>query len=516
MNDGEPRERIADLVLIGSGLSATSTLISLLGAAGVGGLDIAMIDPVVDIGGVAYGARSGSTGLIITDLDDFLPEPDRGEFIEWLRVNLHRVEELESPPGPFKAVRESWISRNRVLVDADTWGQMFFPRQLFGLYLTELLHTALASSNSTLDRIEASVDHISRSETGDEGAIFDLGCSNGHSIAARNVVLATGAGPNRRLWPDTDCPAVIGDLYRPGLNDTLKTIADASVKRQSTLDILAIGANAATMELIYHLARSALDDFKLTTLAPSGSLPFLHPDGSEPTDWSPQPMLDLLPADAGLTSDAVVSSVVDATVEAEASGLSRSQSLGPIQAALGAVVAELPPSELQRFVTSGGTEIGRIHRRAGPECSNAASMLTEMGRLELIEGRFSTLAASPGDRISVEWSLGDGGTGGSDFDVVINCSGTATLGEPELAPLEAGLLEAGLIVANESGRGIVVNERLEASPGLFVVGPALAGNIIAGVPTWHTEHCGRLLGLSRKLAAELDRRLSSGNGRGRQ
>jgi uncharacterized NAD(P)/FAD-binding protein YdhS len=55
---------------------------------------------------------------------------------------------------------------------------------------------------------------------------------------------------------------------------------------------------------------------------------------------------------------------------------------------------------------------------------------------------------------------------------------------------------------------LLVNDEMEASPGLFVLGPLLAGNVVNGTAIWHVEHCGRISRFARDLAGILRERLT--------
>ena len=61
---------------------------------------------------------------------------------------------------------------------------------------------------------------------------------------------------------------------------------------------------------------------------------------------------------------------------------------------------------------------------------------------------------------------------------------------------------------NAASTGLLVNDEMEASPGLFVLGPLLAGNVVKGTPIWHVEHCGRISHCASELAEILNKRLT--------
>ena len=88
-----------DIAFIGSGLSSTFTLIeyinqleempSLKTSHGNDSVRIIMFEKDSWLwGGIPYGRRSGFTSLIITPLDEFLPESELSSFIEWMSENI--------------------------------------------------------------------------------------------------------------------------------------------------------------------------------------------------------------------------------------------------------------------------------------------------------------------------------------------------------------------------------------------------------------------------------------------
>jgi hypothetical protein len=60
---------------------------------------------------------------------------------------------------------------------------------------------------------------------------------------------------------------------------------------------------------------------------------------------------------------------------------------------------------------------------------------------------------------------------------------------------------------NASARGLEVDDTLQASENLYVVGPLMSGNVIAETPVWHMEHCGRIISYGGVLANILFDRL---------
>ena len=86
-----------DLALIGSGLSSTYTLIEYINQIQSNPFYKNKKNPTKIVmfekdswlwGGIPYGQRSGYTTLIITPLDEFLPESELSPFVEWMSENI--------------------------------------------------------------------------------------------------------------------------------------------------------------------------------------------------------------------------------------------------------------------------------------------------------------------------------------------------------------------------------------------------------------------------------------------
>jgi uncharacterized NAD(P)/FAD-binding protein YdhS len=190
-------------------------------------------------------------------------------------------------------------------------------------------------------------------------------------------------------------------------------------------------------------------------------------------------------------------------------GLSVGDTLGPISRALGAVVRRLGPEEAIEFAGRWGVELGRHQRRAGWEYCDVVDQLTAEDRLRLLAGAFVDVV--PGDgTVSVRFRS-DGGLHELDSpaDVVINCGGPRRLLVDATASLPARLIDSGLCGPTPFGGGIAVDASLAAAPGLYVMGPLLAGNLVSGAPVWHMEHCGRISSFGQALGADLARTLTA-------
>ena len=85
------------------------------------------------------------------------------------------------------------------------------------------------------------------------------------------------------------------------------------------------------------------------------------------------------------------------------------------------------------------------------------------------------------------------------FKVVINCTGANDL-DKSSGRLIYNLVHKNIAQVNLSGKGFYVNERFEAAPNLYIMGPLLGGNMNDRIHFWHLENASRIMYLSPFLA----------------
>jgi uncharacterized NAD(P)/FAD-binding protein YdhS len=88
------------------------------------------------------------------------------------------------------------------------------------------------------------------------------------------------------------------------------------------------------------------------------------------------------------------------------------------------------------------------------------------------------------------------------FSITINCGGFEELDFTSSRFINS-LIENELCFVNSTNRGFVVNDRLEASENVYVIGPLVAGNFNEKVRYWHVESASRIVGLAKLLAESL-------------
>ena len=490
------------LVFVGGGMACTMTLLELsrlLASAAPSSetLRIAVIEKTGEFwSGVAYGVRSSVNSLVLTSLREFVSEPEKTLFLEWLTSNQRRwLDHLRQNGG---AAGAKWIETNQPLMAAGNWDEIFLPRFVYGLYYSDHLASALAMleqrglASVTLIKAEATNIAFAKDET------YDLTLENSDgveiSLRAERVVLGIGSPPippikngNRSV---ENHPACLNDIYFPSEEVTLQRIYHAlsAVAECEKRNILILGSNASSLEILYlinhWLELKALVN-SIVIISRTGSLPAMICDEDLGFKFTE---LESLKQRGSVSSLALITAIKTDVQRAEQNQINIADLFHPISA----MVAELFPimsvSEQEHFFCEHGMTFTKLMRRAGREYRTAADELAAAGLLTLEQGEFRELGSS---------------TAGSRFVsaafTVLNCGGFEELNESS-SRLISSLVLNGLCKVNRTNRGFLVNERLEANKRLYVIGPLVGGNFNSKIRFWHAESAPRIHGLARLLA----------------
>ena len=505
---------VYDIALVGSGVSSAYTLrhfLALLAESRPAQpVRIIVFEKSGDFwSGVPYGRLSGRASLLISPLKEFIPqEKERAAFTAWLTAHRHGL--LDPAAGPLSA---RWQRENAAAIAAGEWDHIYVPRYLFGCYLREKVTAALehAAAQGLIEfqLVTAGITDIER--IGDlHRLIPDAGETA--AISAKKVVLAIGSPPYSGIAraSEPEEASFIDDMYAPALDANIQRIC-ACLQQSSHRQVLIIGSNASALETLYNLADSAvamrLID-KIIMLSPDGAFP--HRINREvPASLFRLTHLDALAALPTLISQDLLAAVQKDVATAAAQGLNIADLYHEISQRMIAALGRLERREQEKFVALHGVEIGKLQRRAGPEYLDLAHRLIAEGRLEMHAGRFVQYlpAAAGGPGISYL----AGRTGGprvlaAPISVIVSCAGFQDVAKTS-SPLLQNLIRRGLCTPNASQRGLTINADYEASPGCYVMGPLVAGNIIGTVKVWHAESCTRIIHLSQHLAEILAREL---------
>jgi uncharacterized NAD(P)/FAD-binding protein YdhS len=504
-----------DLVFVGAGASTSYVLMALLG-----GLvadppprppAICVVERAPDpFTGVPYGGRAARTSLLISALRDFLPDLERASFAEWLSANKDWVfDEFRSGAGPYAA---QWWSRHEAAIERDEFEPLFLPRYTFGEYLARRTHNAIAcaqaSGVATTEVVQDDVVAIDQAEDG-----YLMHC-RGRSIRARRVVLATGSAPALpRLQHDLGQPgAVLVDDPFDSMGATVERIRAAMDQGSAERPphVVMIGANAGTMDMLYQIndmAAAGALEAAFTVISPSGQLPERVDEVHAPAPFRAERLEALQDVGVVDAPSIYVAALAD-IARGRAAGLSVADTLPPISQAVVRLLPLLSADQAVEFADRWGVELGRRQRRAGWEYCEVVAQLAAENRLTLVAGSFVDVVADDRQQVHVRYSI-DGALEELKLpvDAVVNCGGPARSLEHTAPPLLAQLIASGLCRLTPSGGGIAVDPCLVAAPGLYVMGPLVAGNVVKGSPVWHMEHCGRISTFGSALGTDLARTL---------
>ena len=492
-------EKNYDLVVVGTGTAGIHTILGALKGHGPSPLKIASIDPSTMAGGVAYGEPSSISSLTVSTLDEFLPADELRGFVEWLSEDFDLLA-IATKARSFASheVFRAWVRRNRQALDAGNWGPLQVPRRWYGEYLEAQLVEAQKTTKHHYSRLQGVVTSLEPCAS-DGG--YRIGTSNDMVLRCANVVLASGTHrPASAIEAEGDLGRLIENPYAPSMDRTLDSIAALSTSDNRVPHVGLIGANASALELVYHIAHAEALDVEVTLINGDG-LPAFHPNGPDVDGW-PSPALESLAVQETVTSAQVVEAVLADMVRAEGNSLTTSQAIRSTRSGMHTALQRLSSDELLQFANFDGPSVMRRQRRFGPEMRLANDHLFEQERMHLATGRVTHLSGSK-NGTTVTWDNSDNHTTDQHFDLVINCSGTRIGNSTRPKNLLDHLTENDVISRTLSGRGILVDESLQAAPNLYYIGPMLAGNVLAGKAVWHLEHCGRLIGLSKTLAQTL-------------
>ncbi len=279
--------------------------------------------------------------------------------------------------------------------------------------------------------------------------------------------------------------------------------------------VVVLGGNAGTMDMLYQLNDMPGDAARrtvFTIVSPSGRLPERVDDQYEPAAFRPE-RLESLALSGSVDAASIYGAAVADIARGRVAGLSVADTLAPISRVVVQLVRDLPEDQALEFADRWGVELGRHQRRAGWEYCEVVEQLVAEDRITLVAGAF--VDAVPDGDLGVRVRYEADGTLrelDQSADAVLNCAGPARSLEQTAPPLLARLIADGLCRLTPSGGGIAVDPSLEAAPGLYVMGPLLAGNMVMGSPVWHMEHCGRISVFGSQLGAELARPLVAAGG----
>lgn len=516
-----------DLAIVGSGISCAYTLIHYLDLLAEKlatreekqkTLKVAVLERSGEFWtGIAYGSRSGQQSLIITSLQEFLPQPECDRFTDWLKANYnHVISSLQKRAG---VLSSQWLDSYQAAIEQNHWHDIFIPRYLFGWYLKErtvnLLEEAAAQNYLHYELIKANVDNIQK-----QSEVYQIDTTEHNSLHATKVVLAIGSPPNKAAFLSQlkfleRSPAevknevcCIADMYEPSQNSNIERILQhLQAHSRQPRQVLIIGSNASALETIYslnNLPETAQLIDKFVVISPSGAFP--HP--IKPTLISTTYIaqnLSLLLKQENFTAKQIYEAVQQDVAAALANNETVDSTYRLISQMVLQALNQLSYPEQKQFVIEYGVKIGKFQRRAGLDYLNVVSKLVLEGRLEFVNGKFASIISLTKNQFGFEYipfNNSQPETFTTPIQVIINCAGFQDLTQSS-SPLINNLIQQGICTPNDSRGGFEMNENFETQQNFYLMGPLVAGNINDKLRVWHAESCGRIFNLSQSLAEVL-------------
>ena len=517
--------KVYDLVIVGSGISCTYTLIHYIAllkeklnrAATLPNklIKVAVIDKSGEFWtGVPYGNRTGKQSLIITALKEFLPPAELERFVAWLTDNYDAVlKSLKSRPG---VLNQQWLQSYQEAIAGGNWSELFIPRYVFGWYLKEQIEELLTEAENQeyleCDRFAGEVLNIQKTDS--KMYRVDLTTSKeNHSLIAEKVVLAIGSPPNKASFAASfeqseqdRAICAISNMYEPSQDVNVERIFEFLKQSDTPQDskVLIIGSNASALETLYSLnnmpeAKDLIDKFII--VSPNAQFPHrIHADPN-PTSYIPQNLTALVESKDFTAKDIFEAVKLDVNAALE-QGETVDGTYRVISKEVIAALNLLGFEEQKMFVIKYGVEIGKYQRRAGQDYLNVVDRLLIDGKLEFIKGKF--VGTTPG-KSGFEYITSDSQQKeefSEPIKVVVNCAGFQDVTKSS-STLIKNLVEQKICIPNESKGGFKMTGDFEANENLYLMGPLVAGNINEKLKVWHAESCGRIFNLSQKLAEAL-------------
>lgn len=498
-----------DIIIAGSGIACTTTVIALfrklIHSPAQQTISISIIEKHHEFWtGIPYGNRSSVNALTITSIADFFTdEKERELFFEWFKLNQQELLTGYLVNGGLTA--GEWLQRNKIAIDNEDWKSVYLPRFMFGRYLNEILKGLLKIVEDRklvkLTLINAEV--INAAPVNDQYEItLEYQDKTQSKLVVRKLVIATGSAPVINITVD-DNVTLINNLYEPTVNDNITKLktALASVTNAANRNVLLVGSNASSIEFLYLLAGlPAVTDMinKLVIVSRSGMMPY-HIIDKKLDDYTCE-NLDKLKAAGNYTIETLI-----AAAKQDLKPAVRDGAIIPyIDRVISYTIELLQPLGEQakkEFLGIYGMQLSNLFRRSGTDYKGGEAVLHEIEKLTLLKGGFISVDAvenggmlnytDPDTGVQKKYAI--------PFKVVINCTGADDL-DKSTSRLIYNLVHNGIAKVNLSGKGFYVNEKFEAAPNLYIMGPLLGGNMNERIHFWHLENASRLMYLAPFLA----------------
>jgi uncharacterized NAD(P)/FAD-binding protein YdhS len=467
--------------------------------------------------GIPYGSRSGANALLISPLNEFIPQQlERAQFISWLNENRDWIFDPQKYTDGELAGK--WRQANDAAIDRGDWDRLFISRQTFGIYLKQQvansIERATANGLIKIDLLVAEVQDVIRMTDRYQVDFTPAAATDNTSFLAEKIVLAIGSPPNIAFEHDLSSDVsndicYINDMYEPTLDANIHRICQSlqTSNRPSHRQVTIVGSNASTLDILYALnnspaAVSLIEKFII--ISPNAAFPHRINFDIISGIYSPAHLLALVKTES-FTAKQILTAVEQDVAAATADNINISDIYSDISKLVIQALNQLNVDEQKQFVCKYAVEIGKLQRRAGAEYLDVVDRLVAQGKLEFIKGKFVKCVSRADSDAKCEYI--DGKTQvktvlDAPVGVVINCAGFQDVTKSSSILIQ-NLIRRNICMPNDSKRGFTIDKKFEMSKNCYLMGPLVAGNIDGDFKIWHAESCQRIINLSKQLAEAL-------------
>jgi uncharacterized NAD(P)/FAD-binding protein YdhS len=508
---------IANITIIGSGAAATTTLIELFNSLIEKSdeqekLDITIVEKYPEFWkGIPYGSRSSINALTITTIADFINvDGEKKLFHDWLKSNGEWINYYRLNGG---LAANSWLEINLPFIEKNEWDMIYLPRFVFGIYLqNKLLSLLKIVENRNLAKItliEAEGIDVKLNDDSIYEVTLESSDKKLSVIKTKKLMIAIGSAPvknNCETISEDGIYTYINDIYEPSVDDNLKLLKNAFNHTISSNEknLLVIGSNASCIELLYllnHQPDTLNKINKIVAISQIGTMPN-HISDVQLNEY-PCTNLDKIKANGDYNIHTLIEATKKDLILATKNGAVVVLYIERIITYTINLMQILDESSKVEFFCIYGPQLTRLIRRSGPAYKSSADKLILSEKLQMLKGSFLSIEPNPdGGILNYKNADNDNQKYNSSFKVIINCTGANDLHNSS-SRLIKNLVNKGICKVNLSGKGLLVNDKFEAAPNLYMMGPLLGGNMNKTIHFWHLENVSRLLYLAPYLAKQL-------------
>ncbi|MBS1628374.1 MAG: FAD/NAD(P)-binding protein [Bacteroidetes bacterium] len=452
--------------------------------------------------GIAWGNKSSINGLILTSVNEFLADPDKELFCNWVKETLPEWTNYYQQNGGLLATQ--WLKKNIPLIQKNDWNNIYIPRFLFGNYLQLQLNNALqyaANNNIIISKIIGKAVNIHQQNNNSYKIIIQNKSKETTEIISEKVVVTIGSAPQKKLFNESSNKVLcINNLYEQNINENLQLLKNKLINDELK-NILVIGTNATALELIYLLEEDKLFNKlinKIVFISTSGKFPLATAKQQAANVYAPH--LSKIIEENKYTINCLITAAAN-DLQLSAATHVQMDTVHYIIKTVKHLLLNLSWKDQEMFMAVHGNELSKIVRHAGEEYLTPLYNGINTKKIEIIKGSFENISTTNHiAQLTYKNEENNLTTHNTPFSVVINCSGSSDLHYTE-SELLHNLINSNLCKINLSNKGIQVNDCFEASPNIYFFGPLLNGNYTAAIPYWQLESISRIIKLAPKLVS---------------